>query len=134
MGFDKMLILILGLSLLVGCSAISGSKKDLYKEGYTQGVREQVKQIAAQFQGGNFPYYHWSSPIVQEVRVPAHVGDGVLIPEHNELVIIKPGQWTISPAYPIKTNERNNYDNQVSYMDMDISNITSLPQSMGKSK
>jgi hypothetical protein len=33
--------------------------------------------------------------------VPAHIANGVFIPEHNELVLIKPGEWQQSPAYPI---------------------------------
>lgn len=126
--------LVLLFVLLIGCSTLSSPNKNIYEQGYRQGVQEQVKQIAAQFQGGEFPYYHWTAPIVQEVKIPAHIVNGVMIPEHNELVIIKPGEWAISPSYPIQAQERNNYDNQISYMDMDVSNITALPKGMGCSK
>ena len=122
----KYLTSIIVMFLLLGCTAISNKK--VYEEGYRQGVQEQVKEIAASFQGGNFPYYHWAAPIVQEVRVPAHVANGVMIPEHNELVIIKPGEWALSNAYPIQTQENSN-DSKISYMD--ISNLTPLPQGVG---
>ncbi len=116
--------------LLTGCSTFSNQQnKEVYQEGYRKGVSEQIKDIAAEFQGGNFPYYHWTAPIVQEVRVPAHLTNGVMIPEHNELVIIEPGQWSLDPAYPIKTQENSNGENQVSYMGMDVANITALPRS-----
>lgn len=129
MAFLKYLILI--MVLLTGCSTTPSHKKDMYEQGFRQGVQEQVRQIAAQFQGGKFPYYHWVAPIVQEVRVPAHLNYGVMIPEHNELVIIKPGEWTMSEGYPIQTQESHN-DNTISYMHMDVSNLTPLPKSVGE--
>ena len=120
-----------GLVLLTGCSTLLNNHKNVYEQGYRQGVQEQIKQVAAQFQGGKFPYYHWTAPIVQDVRIPAHLANGMMIPEHNELVIIKPGQWTTRPAYPIQRQEKNNYENQISYLDLDVANITSLPKSVG---
>jgi MSHA type pilus biogenesis protein MshL len=35
----------------------------------------------------------WSSPMVQEVRMPAGIKDGVFYPSHDELVVVKPGAW-----------------------------------------
>lgn len=132
MDLGKRCVLTLSLFLLTGCSTFSSHEsKEIYQEGYRAGVGQQVKDIAAEFQGGNFPYYHWTAPIVQEVRVPAHLTNGVMIPEHNELVIIEPGQWSMDPAYPIKTQEKINDKNQISYMDMDVANITALPRSSG---
>ena len=131
MDLHKFFVLSMSIVFLMGCSTVSGKQKDVYQQGYRQGVQEQIQQVASQFQGGNFPYYHWVAPIVQEVRIPAHLANGVMIPEHNELVIIKPGQWSVSPAYPIQTQERNNYDNQISGHNMDVSNITALPKSVG---
>ncbi len=129
MRFYRNYILIFGFIILTGCGY--HHKKDVYEQGYRNGVQEQVKQVASQFQGGNFPYYHWSSPLVQQVKVPAHLSSGAMIPEHDELVIIKPGEWIISPAYPIKTQQRNNYEKKSTSMDMDLADLTSLPKSMG---
>jgi hypothetical protein len=114
------------LTLIIGCSSTS---KSIYQQGYQEGVHEQIKQVASEFSGGRFPYYHWSSPIVQEVQVPAHLANGVMIPNHSELVIIKPGEWSLSPAYPIKTQQRNSDDNKTTYLD--VANLTALPQNMG---
>lgn len=36
----------------------------------------------------------WSSPLVAEVRIPAGIRGGVFYPEHDEMVIVKPGAWT----------------------------------------
>gem|GEM_PF-6137292 len=122
------------LVFLTGCSSLSNPKKNMYEQGYRQAVQENFKQIADEFQGGDFPYYHWASPIVQQVLIPAHLGNGVMIPEHTELVIIKPGQWTMSQAYPIQTQKRKDYDNQISYVDMDVADLTALPNTMGEPK
>ena len=108
---------------LAGCASAS------YNQGYQQGVHEQVRQIASELQGNNFPYYHWSSPIVQSVRVPAHLSNGVMLPEHSELVIIKPGEWVLNSAYPIQSQQRNNNENKIRYMD--VANIPALPSDLG---
>ncbi|MBI4309623.1 MAG: hypothetical protein HY591_04760 [Candidatus Omnitrophica bacterium] len=109
---------------LAGCAHVSTSQKQVYARGYRDGVKEQVRAIAGQFQGGNFPYYHWTSPIVQEVRVPGHIANGVFIPEHKEPVIIKPGEWAESPAYPIQSKEES-YEHTM--QDMAVIDITHLP-------
>jgi hypothetical protein len=40
----------------------------------------------------NQPYV-WKPPLVSEVDMPARVVNGVMIPAHKELVIVRPGQW-----------------------------------------
>lgn len=112
--------LVLACLFLASCAS---TPKSQYEKGYRQSVQQEVKQVVAQFHGGNFPFYHWSSPIVQEVLVPARLSNGVMIPEHKQLVIIKPGEWIHSGAYPIKSQEGKGYDNQISYMDMDVADI-----------
>ena len=101
-------------------------EKALYEQGYRAGVKEQMEDIASKFQGGQFPYYHWAAPIVQEVKVPAHIEKGVFMAEHQELVLIKPGQWQQSPAYPIATTENKGHDKQTNDSTT-VSNITALP-------
>ncbi|MBF0490931.1 MAG: hypothetical protein HQL15_10070 [Candidatus Omnitrophica bacterium] len=119
------------VTLLAGCAGLS-HHSDVYEEGYRRGVQEQIHQVAAEFQGGNFPYYHWTSPMVQDVRVPAHLSNGMMIPEHNELVIIKPGEWAMSPSYPIQNQQRKSYDNEIVPRGSDVSNITAMPPSVGR--
>ena len=134
MYFYRNLIVILSLMFLYGCSAAFGSSsKELYKEGYRQGVKEQVQQVVGQFQGGDFPYYHWSSPLVQETRIPAHISNGVMIPEHDELVIIKPGEWAMDQSYPIQYQQRKSYDNQIVNSNLGVADITAMP-SVGHSE
>jgi uncharacterized protein YceK len=119
-------ILILFLS---GCASLQAKSeaKNVYEQGYRAGVKEQMEDISARFQGGQFPYYNWSAPIVQDVKVPAHIQQGVFIPEHNELVLIKPGEWQKSPAYPITTGEKQTHEQQNKPNIADVSNLTVLP-------
>jgi len=35
----------------------------------------------------------WSAPMVQEVRMPAGIKDGVFYPQRDELVVVRPGAW-----------------------------------------
>lgn len=117
---------VMFIFLAAGCTT-SPSAKSVYEQGYRAGVKEQMEEIAAKFQGGRFPYYQWSAPIVQDVKVPAHIENGVFIPEHNELVLIKPGEWQKAPAYSIADNKSP--DNQESKDDkkkIDISSSTDL--------
>ncbi len=120
------------LFLFAGC-ATSPSVKHVYEQGYRAGVNEQMEAIAAKFQGGQFPYYQWTAPIVQDVRVPAHIANGVFIPEHNELVLIKPGEWQKSPAYPIAGNEKKenqekkDHEQPISINYSDSADLTVLP-------
>ena len=130
MVFNKIIVPI--IFLCCGCSTITPEQKSMYEQGYRSGVQEQMRQIAASFQGGNFPYYHWTQPMVQDVAVPAHVSNGVFIPEHKEMVIIQPGEWAASPSYPINTQPKENYADHIQSMDMAVFDITHLPGGMGQ--
>ena len=93
-------------------------------------ARVPHEQKIIHVQGSNVPNYHWASPIVQEVGIPAHIQNGVFMPQHKELVIIKPGEWAQSPAYPIQSQEEK-YEHTVHYLDMDAADITHLPNGNG---
>jgi hypothetical protein len=136
MGSYRVLILSLTIVSVSGCSAVVGQHKTgIDKEDYRQEVRKQLQEVIGQFQGGDFPYYHWASPIVQEVEIPAHLTNGVMIPQHKELVIIKPGEWMMNQGYPIQSQQRKSDDQKFSNNSArDISNLTVLPQVVGKSK
>lgn len=120
------------LVCIAGCASVSTEQKQVYEDGYRAGVREQMHKIAGQFQGGNFPYYHWTSPIVQEVEVPGHISNGVFIPLHKELVIIKPGEWAQSPAYPIESSKET-HETTARNVALGFSDITHLPNSSSSS-
>ena len=70
--------------------------------------------------------------MVQDVRVPAHVANGVFIPEHKEMAIIQPGEWAAGPSYPINTQPKENYADHVQDMDMAVPDITHLPGGGGR--
>ena len=68
---------------------------DELKKAYDEGFRAGKKIIAAEFRTRtelNQPYV-WKPPMVSEVDMPARVVNGVMIPAHRELVIVKPGYW-----------------------------------------
>jgi hypothetical protein len=65
------------------------------KKAYNQGFRAGKEIIAAEFRTRtelNQPYV-WKPPMISEVDMPARVVNGVMIPAHKELVIVKPGYW-----------------------------------------
>jgi hypothetical protein len=67
-----------------------------------------MQEFASNFYGNDFPYFYWQSPIVQNVQIPAHIENGVFIPEHNEPVVIDPGEWRNKPGYPINCPKKEN--------------------------
>jgi hypothetical protein len=67
---------------------------DLTK-AYNEGFRAGKEIIAAEFRTRtelNQPYV-WKPPMISEVDLPARVVNGVIIPAHRELVIVRPGYW-----------------------------------------
>lgn len=67
---------------------------DLTK-AYNEGFRAGKEMVAAEFRTRtelNQPYV-WKPPMISEVDMPARVVNGVMIPAHRELVIVRPGYW-----------------------------------------
>jgi len=65
------------------------------KKAYNEGLRAGKEIISAEFRTRtelNQPYV-WKPPMISEVDMPARVVNGVMIPAHRELVIVRPGQW-----------------------------------------
>ena len=65
------------------------------KRSYDEGFRAGKEIIAAEFRTRselNHPYV-WKPPMISEVDMPARVVNGVMIPSHRELVIVRPGYW-----------------------------------------
>jgi hypothetical protein len=64
-------------------------------KAYNEGFRAGKEIIAAEFRARtelNQPYV-WKPPMISEIDLPARVVNGVMIPAHRELVIVKPGYW-----------------------------------------
>ena len=67
---------------------------DLTK-AYNEGFRAGKEIIAAEFRTRtelNQPYV-WKPPMISEIDLPARVVNGMMIPAHRELVIVRPGYW-----------------------------------------
>jgi|GEM_PF-2322667 len=100
MNYIKKFFAVSFILLLAGCSTFGGKNK-AFEAGYQVGARENIQEFASNFYGNDFPYFYWQSPIVQNVKIPAHIENGVFIPEHNEPVVIDPSQWRKTEGYPI---------------------------------
>jgi hypothetical protein len=65
------------------------------KRSYDEGFRAGKEIIAAEFRTRselNQPYV-WQPPMISEVDMPAGIVNGMMIPAHRELVIVRPGYW-----------------------------------------
>lgn len=132
MDYIKKIFLLGGLFLLGGCASFRGLKT--YEDGYRQGVKENIQDFTKNYYGNDFPYFNWAGPIVQSVRIPAHIENGMFIPEHNAPVLIQPGEWRSQYTYPISTqggenvNEKKSEKYAVEYSNIDLYDITVLPK------
>lgn len=137
MVYAKRILIVCFIASLAGCSTL-GNKDKTLQEGYRLGVKENISGFAEHFYGNDFPYFYWVSPIVQNVRIPAHIENGLFVPEHNEPVMIKPGEWRSKFAYPItSSNDKKEVNHTeggesyaLKYFDFDLNrDITVLPES-----
>ena len=65
------------------------------KRSYDDGFRAGKEIIAAEFRTRselNQPYV-WQPPMISDVDMPARIVNGMMIPAHRELVIVRPGYW-----------------------------------------
>ncbi|QAT16682.1 hypothetical protein BU251_02515 [Candidatus Velamenicoccus archaeovorus] len=141
MAYARRFFILLFLLSLAGCCSLASKvkKESDYEQGYRVGVKENIHDFAQSFYGNEFPYFYWQSPIVQNVVMPAHIENGIFIPEHNELVMIEPGQWRKRFGYSIrgaknKSDKTEGEDYALKYFDFDSRDITVFPESYAGDK
>lgn len=122
---------------LSGCSALSlntKTDKDL-EAGYRLGAKENIHDFAQNYYGNDFPYFNWVSPVIQNVYIPAHIENGLFIPQHYEPVEIEPGQWRSKLTYPISSKNKQSGQREgeksyaLKYVNFNLGDITVLPAS-----
>jgi hypothetical protein len=135
MVYIKRFLIISFLVLLAGCSTFSRKEKT-FEAGYRLGVKENVEDFAQSFYGNDFPYFYWVSSVVQNVRIPAHIANGVFIPEHIEPVVIEPAKWRKEFSYPIncpkdkkEAEHKGGEPYAFNYLNFGVRDITVLPES-----
>lgn len=136
MVYVKNFLVISFVVLLAGCSTFGGKDK-AFEAGYRTGVKENIQDFAQNFYGNDFPYFYWESPIVQTVKIPAHIENGVFIPEHNEPVVIQPAEWRKEFGYPVNCPKGNKEQDKkeggepyaFNYLNFGVRDITVLPES-----
>lgn len=137
MAYIKSFFVLLFVLALAGCCALGSAAKKAgdYEQGYRLGVRENIHDFAQNFCGNDFPYFYWQSPVVQNVRIPSHIENGMFVPEHNEPVVIESGEWRKKFGYPVtdlknQAQETEGGDHYaLKYFDFDARDITVFPQS-----
>lgn len=135
MGYVKFLLLFFSCLSFAGCVTTHAEqpqnvKDSIYEEGYRKGVSENIGGMVEKLNGNDFPYIGgtWAEPVVQEVRIPAHIDGGVFYPEHNELVVIAPGEWKRNSAFPIKADQKDFSKAEDKVISAEVSNLTVMPQ------
>lgn len=127
MGFVRCAALMIVTAVLTGCVSSGAMMPGVaYEEGYQKGVKDNLGKMAEGLNGNGFPYLrgsNWAEPLIQDVRIPAHVQGGVFYPEHNELVIITPGEWIKSGGFPLRSPEYSSAER----VEVLAADITALP-------
>ena len=140
MGSGKLIVFVIVCGALVGCASMkpghtNDSKDSIYEEGYRKGVAENINSMVEKLNGNDFPYLGgtWAEPITQEVRIPAHVQGGIFYPEHNELVIITPGEWKRNNPFPIKADQKDfrKSEDSIDTVTAPVTDITAMPNQFG---
>ncbi len=131
----KRFLIIIFILSSAGCLTLNRNDK-AFETGYRTGVKENVENFAERFYGNDFPYFYWQSPIVQNVEIPAHIENGVFIPEHFEPVMIEPAKWRKEFGYPINCQNSAKQPQKeggepyaFNYLDFSSRDITVLPES-----
>jgi len=119
---------ILVLLVMAGCAAVPKNEPSLYEQGFRAGVKENLHTYTQNFQGGDFPYFNWAGPVIQDVDMPARIVNGVFIPAHKEPVIIKPGEWKRDYGYPIQSRREEHEKMVIEYHDANVADLTVMPQ------
>lgn len=65
--------------------------QDLERRAYERGVADVLADFKGQIRSREGRI--WQKPVIEYVTIPATVRNGILIPEHTEPVVIRPGQW-----------------------------------------
>ena len=80
---------------------------DEHQKAYDSKFRAGKEIIATEFRTRSAlkQHYVWKPPMITEIDIPARVVNGVMIPAHRELGIMKPGQW-VRTENLVQTNER----------------------------
>ena len=135
MEFKNILIIVLLTITLVGCKTTNNHatlrKPNPYEQGFRDGAKHNIEGIVEQLNGNDFPFAGtWSEPIVQDVVIPAHIKDGVFYPESKQTVLIVPGEWKKQQAFPIKSKQKENGQNENTLQNISVNaaDITVLPQ------
>ena len=63
------------------------------EEGYRKGYQVAKEELQHSVVNDQFRHRYWRPPVVQTVRVPGMVIAGTYIPEHEEQVVLRPGQY-----------------------------------------
>lgn len=106
---SRIRVLTVLLWLLSGCTATqpvdATPAPEALRAAYRAGMEAALRGYQEQMLDNDFPYRHWSPPLVQRLWVPPRMTGGVFIPGHMDDVIIKPGAWKREFSAPLSTHQ-----------------------------
>jgi hypothetical protein len=111
-------LILVGVCVLTGCASTrSGSRAvtptgsnldeqtapDPLTEAFRAGMEAGLHAYAEHYLDNDFPYYNWSTPLVQRTWMPPRMSGGMFYPGHMAEVLITPGAWKREYAAPISS-------------------------------
>jgi len=111
-------LVVVSVSVLTGCAtsrstsrALASGASDAYEQSsadpiaaaFRAGMEAGLNAYAEHYLDNDFPYYNWSTPLVQRTWMPPRITGGVFYPGHMAEVLITPGAWKREYAAPISS-------------------------------
>ena len=112
-------VIVVGLSLLTSCASMHSASRfttrhasdpdeqtahDPVAAAFRAGMETGLSAYAEHYLDNDFPYYNWSTPLVQRTWIPPRITGGVFYPGHMAEVLITPGAWKREYAAPISSH------------------------------
>lgn len=112
-------LVLVGVCVLTGCASTRSGSRVVTSTGSNLDEQTAPDPLAAAFRAGmeaglnayaehyldnDFPYYNWSTPLVQRTWMPPRITGGVFYPGHMAEVLITPGAWKREYAAPISSH------------------------------
>ncbi len=79
------------------------SPRDPIAAAFRAGMEAGLNAYAEHYLDNDFPYYNWSTPLVQRTWMPPRITGGVFYPGHMAEVLITPGAWKREYAAPLSS-------------------------------
>ena len=112
-------LILVGVCVLTGCASMRSASRvvtptasnpdeqtshDPIAVAFRAGMEAGLHAYAGHYLDNDFPYYNWSTPLMQRTWMPPRITGGVFYPGHMAEVLITPGAWKREYAAPIASH------------------------------